>query len=418
MNFFSNCFKSPLFIIQNQKSLGFDPSNIQKPDLKDKYLSLKIPDDIFRCIFSYFCNTPFDLFNICQVSKRFNGILKNFDGVLHLDRPSVVMIKRIAIKFEKINFDLNLDIKSLCQLESDSYAYNLINFKIIKLDLSFTHIQLLDGIQFLCNLKMLNLEGCKGLKLNTLSNLSSLNGLSVLNLAQTYVDRVKYLPSSQSLKKLNLSATFLSDVRNIEKIPNLTHLNLQICEQILSVKYLERLVNLTHLNLSFCKAVNEIVVLSQLINLESLNLYKCGEISHVDLNGISKLKKLRVLNLGHVKDDVSLKSLAGKTSLKKLSLTQRLVLTDDLYVFISLKNLMFLELLNSKISTDHVLKIVQFSNVKLLSLTYCEERLDDLSFFAASFKNLKQLNLTGTTVSARTIASIELNNPNLKIITD
>ena len=79
---------------------------------------------------------------------------------------------------------------------------------------------------------------------------------------------------------------------------------------------------------------------------------------------------------------------------------------------------MFLELLNSKISTDHVLKIVQFSNVKLLSLTYCEERLDDLSFFAASFKNLKQLNLTGTTVSARTIASIELNNPNLKIITD
>ena len=164
---------------------------------------------------------------------------------------------------------------------------------------------------------------------------------------------------------------------------------MQICEQIVSVKYLERLINLTHLNLSFCKAVNEIFDLSNLINLESLNLYKCGEILQVDLDGISKLKKLRVLNLGHVKDDVSLKSLAGKTSLKKLSLTQRLVLPDDLDVFISLKNLMFLELLNSKISTYQILKIVQFSNVKLFSLKYCEERLDDLSFFAASFKILK-----------------------------
>ena len=145
------------------------------------------------------------------------------------------------------------------------------------------------------------------------------------------------MPSSPSLKKLNLSATFLSDFRNIEKIPNLTHLNLQICEQIVSVKYLERLINLTHLNLSFCKAVNEIVLLSNLINLQSLNLYKCGEISFKDVDGISKLEKLKVLNLGHVRDDVSLKSLAGKTSLKKLSLTQRLVLPDDLDVFISLK---------------------------------------------------------------------------------
>ena len=158
-----------------------------------------------------------DLFNLCQVSKHFNGILKYFDGVLHLDRPSLVMIKRIANNFEKIKFDLILDNKSFRQLVTDSHDYYLINFKITQLDLSFCYIQSLDGIQFLYNLKILNLGGCKGLKLNTLSNLSSLNDLSVLNLAQTDVDRVKYLPSSPSLKKLNLSATFLSDFRNIEK---------------------------------------------------------------------------------------------------------------------------------------------------------------------------------------------------------
>ena len=169
--------------------------------------------------------------------------------------------------------------------------------KITELDLSNKGIADLQGIQFLTNLRKLNLTG------NNIRNISYLKNLILLEeltLNENKVDDIKALSSLTNLEQLDLLGNQISDlsplanlaklkqlsvmdnkVNDISSLRNLMNLEILVLQNngISNISDLGKLVNLKELYLGNNK-IRDISMLSNLINLEILNL-KSNQISDV-----------------------------------------------------------------------------------------------------------------------------------------
>jgi Leucine-rich repeat (LRR) protein len=199
---------------------------------------------------------------------------------------------------------------------------------VLELNLENKNISDLQGIQYLTNLKKLNLRGNSIKFIKELKNLTELEVLALNNNKIDNIESLSYitnlveldfpgnnvtdiapLTSLAKLKQLSLMDNNVSDISNLGNLVNLEILVLQNNE-ISDISALEKLVNLNSLYLSQNNLV-DISMLAGLDNLEILVL-KDNQIADVrgigDKNALPKLKKLFLL--GNLITDYSpLKSL-------------------------------------------------------------------------------------------------------------
>lgn len=183
--------------------------------------------------------------------------------------------------------------------------------KVTELDLTDAGISELQGIQFLTNLKKLNLTGNNIKHIGYLKNLilleelalnhnnvediqalKYLSNLEQLDLYQNQISDLTPLADLVKLKQLSVMENKVTDISSLKNLMNLEILVLQNNE-ISDISVLGNLVNLKELYLGKNK-INDISILENLVNIEILNL-KNNEISDVSsLNNLINLKELYI----------------------------------------------------------------------------------------------------------------------------
>lgn len=187
------------------------------------------------------------------------------------------------------------------------------------INLSGQTIKNIDYLSSHTNLTELNLNGCQNLE--SLVGLWNLKNLKKLHWHECNWDEISDLSELTSLEYLSLSNSQGDEelglnIDAISDLINLKHLDLSFCETIFDfspIKNLTKLVqldltdckiddlelsdlnNLKTLKLSGCKSLWNIESLSKLNNLE--NLYLDGCLNIEDLGPIANLENLKILDL-------------------------------------------------------------------------------------------------------------------------
>ena len=313
------------------------------------------------------------------------------------------------------------------KLTGDLYESNVD--KITQLDIEYSEIEDIRGIENLINLRMLNLRENKISDISALKNLTNLKQLSlggnkfsdisvlknlvnlqILDLGQYYNDynqigSIDVLKNLTNLKQLNLSGNQFKDISMLKGLVNLESIDLGYNE-ISDISALKNLTNLKQLNLGNNK-VSDISALENLNNLQELNLgyvssggnpvpvlkVNYNEIS--DISALKNLDNLQTLNLGCTKvNDIS--ALSGLSNLQALDLSDNKI--SDISGVVSalkkLSNLKSLNLSNNEISD--ISKMNELTNLQTLYLY--NNKISDISELKGLI-NLQELNLTSNQIS-------------------
>ncbi len=198
--------------------------------------------------------------------------------------------------------------------------------KVVQLDASGRGITSLDGIQYLHNLAILNLESNEIQDVSPLSSLKKLHTLNLGNngitdLQSAHLDALSGLP----LRHLNLNynvvifrsgqRTWLTDISIIGTFTSLEELTL-IENQITDISPLSALTNLRLLDLS-TNAITNIAPLAHTAALQSLSL--ANNDIH-DITPLADLHQLTFLSLLSNENIATVSPLAGLTNLETLIL--------------------------------------------------------------------------------------------------
>ena len=279
-----------------------------------------------------------------------------------------------------------------------------------ELDLSYTPITSLNGIERLTNLKRLKITHCNNLNIE---ELASLTQLEELDLSDTGITSLKGIERLTNLKRVKLSGCH--GFKNIEELASLTQLEeLDLsCTSITSLKGIERLTNLKKLKLTYCHHLYSIEELTSLTQLEELDL-SCTQIS--SLNGIKKVPNLKRLKLTYCHKLRNIEELASLTQLEELDLSntpitslkgiervpnlKKLKCIDCHFLnnIEELANLMQLEELDLSGTPITSLKgIERLTNLKRLKITRSNiNNLEELG----NLTQLEELDLSGTSITS------------------
>ena len=315
---------------------------------------------------------------------------------------------------EKVNKDFEL--LSLYDIEP------ALLDKIEVIDLSNKDIKELNGIEYLSNLKELNLENNQLKKINLrynelLTNLNIANNnldrinlnfnknLEYLNLSKNNLSKFDTLPISK-IKKLDLSNNSIEDIKltNMKDI-----LSLRLKNNKLKEVNLKNNLKLEELDISF----NDIKELSYFSNLTSLDIENTNiedvivnkELKRVNIAStkfknidfIKNLENLEDLNIANT--NISILDLSKYTNLKTLNIS------DTYLDKLNIKDNLFLQIL--KASKAHIKNIDLNSNKDLEIIDLSNNKIEEIDL--KSLINLKKLNL-----SNNKLKTIDLNkNKNL-----
>ena len=204
-------------------------------------------------------------------------------------------------------------------INNSSYIWSEEKENLAYIDLSGQTIINIDYLSNHTNLTELNLNGCQNLE--SLEGLWNLKNLKKLHWHECNWDELSDLSELTSLEYLSLSNSQGDEelglnIDSIRDLINLKHLDLSFCETIFDfspIKNLTKLVyldltdckiedlelsdlnNLKTLKLSGCKSLWNIQSLSKLNNLENLYLDGCSNVE--DLTPIANLEKLKIIDL-------------------------------------------------------------------------------------------------------------------------
>ena len=228
------------------------------------------------------------------------------------------------------------------------YLWNITEFTVPEDAASFEDLKLLPY------LKKLTL---KDMKMDSLSHLSTLEGLKELDLSGTSfpVEDIHYLASLPALTHLNLSSCGLSTIAGLSDAQSLTHLDLS-SNTLRNLDSLSPMTTLTELNLSH-NAVTSLSALNSLSGLSKLL---------VNYNGIKSLEPLAgCVMLAHLEADYN--------ELTQLKGVEQLPLLTHLSVdYNSIKSVSLLkncvELTNLSIASNDISDISGLSTLTKLQI--------------------------------------------------
>lgn len=213
-------------------------------------------------------------------------------------------------------------------------ATNLL--KLEKLNLTFSGVTDLTGLEAAKNLTWLDLTG------NTISDIKPLSGLSKLSYVNLRMNKATSLPDLGLLKRtaireLNLVGDDygqqLDKLAGVAELTTLENLELQNTK-ITTVPDLTKLTNLRSLGL----AGNKLTEVSALKNLTNLTELAINSNQITDFTPISNLTNLERLLVGNNRSsDIS--SLKGLTKLKKANFSQMGLTNESMAIFTGMKQL-------------------------------------------------------------------------------
>lgn len=323
----------------------------------------------------------------------------------------------------------DFDLLSLYDIEKD-----LLN-KIEVMDLSNKEIKELNGVEYLSNLRELNLENNQLKKVNLrynelLTNLNISNNnlerinlnfnknLEYLNLSKNNLSKFDTLPISK-IKKLDLSNNNISEI----KLTNMKDIiSLRLKNNKLKEVNLKNNLKLEELDISF----NKIKELSYFSNLTSL------DIEATDIEDVIVNKELKRINIGSTKfkDIEFIKNLedledlnVSNTNITNLDLSKyrklkSLNISDTYLEKFNIKDNLLLQILkaekahikNIDLSNNKDIEVLNLSNNKIEEIDLKElTKLKDLNL---SNNKLKTINLT----RFKKLNSLIVNNNELKEI--
>ena len=252
------------------------------------------------------------------------------------------------------------------------------------LDLSFTQITYLSGIEKLTNLQSLNLSRTYIADLNGIKNLTN---LQYLNLENTQVASLIGIEKLTNLKTLDLRNTRISSLNGIDKLTNLQTLFL-MNTKITNVNGIENLTRLCDLNLGGTKIAN----LSGIENLTNLYELRLSDTYITSLSGIESLTNLQWLDLRNT-PIINLSGIENLTNLQKLDLRGTKI--TSLSGIENLTNLQVLGLWGTKITS--LSGIENLTNLQSLDFENapirCLNGIENLT-------NLHSLYLNGTQIDS------------------
>jgi len=225
---------------------------------------------------------------------------------------------------------------------------------------------------------------------------------------QGYYSVAKGFPCMQTIK-LNLNYTICDQavIQTVQKLTNLKEINIQKCIELTdsSVKYLAETRTLTKISIDQLHRVSDgaLRALAKYCpNLEEISIVDCARITDVTMKVIAQLENLKILSISDCAriSDTGLRYLAegnSVTSLANLDCTNVSRLTD--------------------ISLFRIAKF--FTNIKKLSLAYCENISDTGIEHLLSLPTLNDLDLSGTPLQDDTLAKIgKMANINKLVISE
>lgn len=217
-----------------------------------------------------------------------------------------------VIVFEDVS--LEQDIRNAINLFGVPITYDDVRY--LEDFTSTSYISSIEGIQYLTNLRTLNLS------FNQISDITPISGLINLNtliLESNRITDITALIGLTNLTYLILGANIINDLSPLSGLTNLTQLSLYE-SNIDDINALSELSNLTKLELGGNR-ISDVSFLSDLTNLNELSLFR-NQISYIDpLNGLTNLWKL----------DLSLNQITNISSLCNLgnSFDGQIYLSDN-----------------------------------------------------------------------------------------
>lgn len=200
---------------------------------------------------------------------------------------------------------------------------------------------------------------------------------------------IKYLPQ---LKKVNLGYwKGLEDITALENLQELTELRVG-SDSLTNIDSLSKLVALRILDLSNCDILSDLRAIGNLENLESLTFFNCYSINKIE--ALKKLRNLKQLNLHGSTFLKTLKGIENLHQLKKLDLT----CCESLQKIDQIENLINLEILSlgwceNLRSLEHIRNL---SNLRELDVSCCA-KIDDFDILE-NLVFLKKLDLSNTEI--------------------
>lgn len=368
------------------------------------------------------------------------------------DAASVAALEQLGVKLTK---DSGGAVTALDAVSVDLKDADLQHLKglhsLVDLDLAKTSItdEGLAVLQFLPQLKALNLQRCNLVTDAGLANLQYVPDLERLQLLYTLIgnEGMEHVAKLHKLKVLDLRGSKVSDagLARLEKHPSLVDIKLRAAsitdEGLKSVATIKQLRTIEAEDTYITD--DGLPYLATLTDLQKLNLWRSyvGLVpdSFQHLSGMTKLKDLRLRGTGV--RAVELKYLVGaKDTLKYLDMIECPIDDDELEHIEPFQNLETLEIWQQTTLGDaglaHIAKLQNLKNLdisicrnvtsagmdsiamlsKLETLNLAETGVDDAGLEKlAVLKNLKTLDLRKTGVTADGAAKFEAAVPGCKI---
>lgn len=210
---------------------------------------------------------------------------------------------------------------------------------VTELDLSNKGIVDIQGIQYLTNLKKLDLTGNN---IKFIDNLKNLTSLQELSLNQNSIENIQALSYLKNLEQLDLYSNQISDLSPLVELVKLKQLSVME-NKVTDVSMLKNLLNLEILVLQN-NEISDVSSLGNLVNLKELYL---GQNKISDISMLGSLSDLEVLKLNDNEiSDIS--SLGNLVNLSDLYLGQNKI--SYITVLGNLSRLGILHLQNNEIS--------------------------------------------------------------------
>ena len=255
----------------------------------------------------------------------------------------------------------------------------------------------LTGLEYAHNLKLLDLgsEFISGQPLrnsNTISDLSALAGLTILNslnLSKNDISDISPLAGLTRLRSLYLSTNAISDISPLSGLIQLSILDISAN----SISDISPLAELTELNTLFL-AYNSISDISPLAELTQLRLLYLGSNTVSDISPLSGLIQLSIL-------DISANSISDVSPLSGLTQLQRLYLLNNSITDVSpLANLT--QLIVLYLSNNNITDISPLVSLNLTGLQWVKTGLyitDNPLSHASVYKHIPAMQAKGIVIA-------------------
>ncbi len=243
-------------------------------------------------------------------------------------------------------------------------------------------------------LTSLDMEGCT--RLVDLTPLSLLPNLQELNLS--YCGKVKSLPFGMValLKLVMRNGESLETISGLEDAKNLDALNLSMCAKIDNIDVLRNLHCLTALDLSCCHQIDDFSPVASLVDLKTLKLTRAAEKSVFDMQIISKLVNLTVLELSTFERITSIEVIEQLHSISDLRIFWSKEFSN-VNSFASLCNLQKVDISCCK-NVEDVDALGSLPNLTHLNISYTG--LKELPAFVLTHPSLIEVSLNGCDIDS------------------